>query len=189
MNDGTTVILMASRFEEWKGHPTLLEAASALRGDWSIWMAGGVQQEREQPLARELREAVRTRGLDDRVRLLGERRDVPRLLRGADIFCQPNLRAEPFGITFVEALYAGVPVVTTNLGGAREIVTAECGVLLPAADVPALRAALQELADNPERRTQLGSAGPARARAISDPRSQIRCLEHALAGRRAEALA
>ena len=189
VNDGTTVILMASRFEEWKGHQTLLEAASALTGEWSIWMAGGVQQEREQRLARALREAVRARGLDDRVRLLGDRRDVPRLLRGADIMCQPNLRAEPFGIAFVEALYAGVPVVTTNLGGAREIVTAECGVLLPASDVPALRAALQELVDNPERRTHLGSAGPARARTMSDPRVQIARLEGVLAARRAEALA
>ena len=140
-------------------------------------------------LAREVREAVRASGLDDRVRLLGERRDVPRLLRGADILCQPNLRAEPFGIAFVEALYAGVPVVTTNLGGAREIVTTDCGVLLPAGDVPALRTALQELVDDPGRRTQLGSAGPDRARTISDPRVQIGRLERLLATRRAEALA
>jgi glycosyltransferase involved in cell wall biosynthesis len=181
VNDGTTVILMASRLEKSKGHEALVEAASVLLGDWSIWVAGGAQQESEEHLARELRDIIRARGLENRVRLLGERRDVPRLLRGADIFCQPNLRAEPFGVAFVEALYAGVPVVTTNLGGAREIITADCGVLLPAGDVPALRAALQRLVDDPERRLELGSAGPARARTISDPRVQIGRLERVLA--------
>jgi glycosyltransferase involved in cell wall biosynthesis len=56
------------------------------------------------------------------------RSDVARLLAAADIHCQPNIGPEPFGITFIEALYAGLPLVTTSIGGAIEMSTAraEC---------------------------------------------------------------
>jgi glycosyltransferase involved in cell wall biosynthesis len=119
--------------------------------------------------------------LGDRVRILGERRDVPRLLRGADILCQPNLEAESFGIVFIEALMASVPVVTSDLGGAREIVTPDCGLLLPPGDVAGLRATLQQLIDEPARRSRLGAAGPPRARSLTDPATQIAALERVLA--------
>ena len=82
----------------------------------------------------------------------------PRLLAAADIHCQPNTAPEPFGLAFVEALHAGLPVVTSDLGGAREIVHARCGVLVRAGDVAALGAALQALID--DRR----AAAPARGR-------------------------
>jgi len=55
-----------------------------------------------------------------RVRFVGERLDVARILAAADIFCQPNIEAEPFGIVFIEALYAGLPVVASASGGALE---------------------------------------------------------------------
>ena len=55
----------------------------------------------------------RRRGIAGRVRFLGERRDVAACMHAADIHCQPNTAPEPFGLVFVEALYAGLPVVTT----------------------------------------------------------------------------
>ena len=75
---------------------------------------------------------VARKGLAERVRFLGERADVPDLLGAADIHCQPNSSPEPFGLAFVEALHAALPVVTSDAGGAREIVTPACGVLVPA---------------------------------------------------------
>ena len=81
----------------------------------------------------------------------------------ADIHCQPNTGPEPFGIAFVEALYAGLPVVTTRLGGALEIVNETCGVLVPPGDAGALAAALRRLIADPAERSRLGRAGPARA--------------------------
>ena len=62
-------------------------------------------------------------GLEPRVRFLGERRDVPLLMRAVDLFCQPNEGPEPFGVVFAEALLSGVPVVTADTGGAPEIVS------------------------------------------------------------------
>jgi glycosyltransferase involved in cell wall biosynthesis len=112
---------------------------------------------------------------------LGQRTDVARLLQAADVHCQPNTGAEPFGLAFVEALYAGVPVVTSDLGGATEIVTPACGVLVAPGDTAALTAALQALMDDPARRATLGAAGPARARALCDPDAQMTALERAIA--------
>jgi glycosyltransferase involved in cell wall biosynthesis len=188
-DEATTVIVIASRFEWWKGHAELLEAASRLHGKWEIWIAGGTQRTAEQAYARELNEFARSAGIAGRVRFLGERRDVPRVLQGADIHCQPNSAPEPFGVAFVEALYAGVPVVTSDAGGAREIVTSVCGMLVPIGARGALVAALQSLIDDPARRKALGAAGPARARALTDPVAQIASLERVLAPRRAEVVA
>jgi glycosyltransferase involved in cell wall biosynthesis len=172
-----TVILIASRFERWKGHLELLEAASGLNGNWTMWIAGAPQRGDEQEYARDLAARIAHPGLIGRVRLLGHRRDVPRLLRGADVLCQPNTAPEPFGIVFVEALAAGVPVVATAAGGALEIVTADCGLLVPPGDVSSLRAALQDLVLDPERRRALGAAGPARAAVLCDPERQLAALD------------
>jgi glycosyltransferase involved in cell wall biosynthesis len=91
--------------------------------------------------------------------------------------CQPNTAPEPFGIVFAEALYAGVPVVTSDAGGAREIVHRTCGMMVPIGDERSLAAALQALIDDPALRTRLGSAGPARAASICSPASQVARLE------------
>ena len=177
---GTVVILIASRFERWKGHVDLLQAAATLTGDWTIWIAGAPQRPHEAEYERELRAVAAAPALAGRVRFLGERHDMSRIFAGADVHCQPNTHPEPFGIAFVEALDAGLPVVTFDFGGASEILTPACGVLLPPADRGSLAAALQTLIDDPSRRAALGRAGPARARALCDPAAQVALLEKVL---------
>jgi hypothetical protein len=76
------------------------------------------------------RERAEDRGVADRVRFIGERSDVGRLLAAASVHCQANLRPEPFGIALVEALAVGLPVVTVAMGGALEIVDESCGMLI-----------------------------------------------------------
>ena len=105
---------------------------------------------------------------------------MPALLAASDLFCQPNTAPEPFGIVFVEALYAGLPVVSSATGGAQEIVTDDCGILTPPGDPNALRLALLRLVDDAALRRRLGGAGPARARALSDPAQQAERLAQAL---------
>ena len=129
----------------------------------------GAQRPRERAFFEELRAAAEAAGIAGRVRFLGERDDVPRLLAAADIYCQPNVAPESFGIAFVEALYAGLPAVSTRLGGAAEIIDAACGVLVPPGDPAALAGALAALIDDPGLRRRLGAAGPARARHLCDP--------------------
>ena len=78
------------------------------------------------PTPAELKAIADRGGVADRVRFLGQRSDVPRLMAAADVFCQPNAGPEPFGVVFVEALYAGLPVVTSAFGGAVEVVERPC---------------------------------------------------------------
>ena len=178
--DATTVFVIASRFERWKGHLDLLRAAARLHGDWSVWIAGGPQRASEDAYARDIRDEIAHLAIDARVRLLGDRPDVRRVLRGADVHVQPNATPEPFGLAFVEALDAGLPVITTAGGGALEIVTAECGILVAPGDLDALTSALQRMIDDSALRLRLGAAGPARAAALCDPAAQLRRLDEAL---------
>ena len=172
--DRTTVIVLASRLERYKGHHVLLRAAVRLRGEFAIWIAGAPQRRHEIDYLEELHLLAADPALRGRVRFLGDRPDVRRLIAAADIHCQPNTSPEPFGIAFVEALYARVPVVTTATGGAIEIVDEQSGVLLREPSEPALAEALQQLIDNRAGRLTLGAAGPARARRVSDPESRLR---------------
>jgi len=175
-----TVILIASRFERWKGHLDLLRAAASLGGSVAVWIAGGPQRPHEADYERELRSVAARPELGGRVVFLGERRDMAAVFAAADLHCQPNTHPEPFGIAFVEALHAGLPVVTFDFGGAAEIVTPACGLLLPPSDRGALAAALQRLIDDPGLRAAIGAAGPPRARALCDPAAQVAALERAL---------
>ena len=112
-------------------------------------------------------------GIADRVEFLGERSDVRRLLADSDIYCQPNIEPDAFGISLVEAMAAGLPVVTSALGGAKEIVDETCGVLVAPRDSARLASELSALLDDRGRRERLGAQGPARARALCDPASQM----------------
>jgi glycosyltransferase involved in cell wall biosynthesis len=177
------VILQASRLEWWKGHRVLVAALGRLRDvpGWECWVAGGPQMAGEEEYLAELRTATETGGVADRVRFLGQRPDVPRLMAAADVYCQPNAGPEPFGIVFAEALYAGLPVVTSGFGGAVEIV-GDCGVLTPPRDAAAVAAALAELIRDPDRRRALGARGPDQARRVCDPQAQLRRLAEVARG-------
>jgi glycosyltransferase involved in cell wall biosynthesis len=169
------VIVQVSRLEEWKGHRTLLSGLALLRDvpGWTCWIVGGVQRAKEAPYLQSLKNLAADLQISDLIRFVGQRSDVPRLLAAADVFCQPNGGPEPFGIVFVEALYAGLPVVATAIGGAQEIVDGSCGRLVRPADAAALRDGLAELIGSSRMRQRLGSRGPARARALCNPKQQL----------------
>jgi glycosyltransferase involved in cell wall biosynthesis len=178
------VIIQVSRFEWWKGHLLHLEALSRLKTtrDWVCWMVGGPQNPADQRQYEKVRSHAEKLGLADRIRFLGQRSDVKQLLAAADIFCQPNQGPEPFGIAFVEALWAGCPVITTAMGGALEIVNESCG-LLTAPDSPdSLAEALDRLIQSNDLRSRLGEQGPARARRLCDPGAQMHALEQLIRG-------
>lgn len=175
------VVLSASRLEPWKGHLDLIRAlARVTAGSWTLWIAGGARRPHERDYVAAIEAEVGRLRLEDRVRLLGERRDVRRLLAGADLLAQANVGPEPFGVVFAEALLAGVPVVTTNMGGAPEIVDDSCGRLVAPRDLDALAAALGELISNAALRASLGAAGVAHAAARCDPSVVLPRLEAAL---------
>lgn len=180
--DCDVVIVCAARMEEWKGHHNLIEAIAALRTQsaWRVWIAGAPNTPDEKSYFESLQRLAQERGVTDRIRFLGHRSDVPSLMAAADIHCQPNAAPEPFGVVFIEALQAGLPVVTFAAGGPREILDANSGVLISPGDQQRLTAALKKLIENPALRQKPGAAGPARARALTDPGTQMGKLRDAI---------
>lgn len=176
------VIVHVGRMVALKGHRMLIDALAHLHGPsaWECWFVGGPQTDEERRYESGLRRRVTALGLEDKVRFLGATDDVMSVLRQADIYCQPNEQPESFGLSLVEALHAGLPVVTSDMGGAREIVTDECGRLVPTGDVEGLTDALRWLIDNPDARNALGRNGPARAWILCNPAARVQQLTAAL---------
>jgi glycosyltransferase involved in cell wall biosynthesis len=179
VSEDTVVILQVSRMEAGKGHDLHLAALERLKNldiPWICWMVGGAQRPEEQEYARQLQQAAAGLGLAERVKFLGERTDVRQLLAAADIFCQPNKSPDSFGIVFIEALWAGRPVVTSAMGGALEIIDESCGLLVEPGNIAGLAESLERLIESVELRSRLGREGAARAKRLCDPAAQMEKL-------------
>lgn len=110
------------------------------------------------PLRPQLEEQARKLGLSDRVIFYGERRDVPQLLQTMTVFVQPSL-AEGASYALLEAMAAGVPVVTTPVGSAPEIIRdGETGLIVPSRNALALAAAVTRLLDDHSLRHRISIA-------------------------------
>jgi glycosyltransferase involved in cell wall biosynthesis len=180
--EDATVIIQVSRMEACKGHILHLEALGMLSDlpGWVCWQVGGAQRPQEVRYLETLKDSAARLGVAERVRFLGQRSDVPRLLAAADIYCQPNTGPEGLGIAFIEALFARLPVVTTAIGGAKEILDDSCGILVPPVDGEALAGSLRRLILDHTFRSHLGAAGPTRARKLCDLATQIGRIKEVL---------
>jgi glycosyltransferase involved in cell wall biosynthesis len=104
------------------------------------------------PIEKELKDKY---GANPSLHFLGWRKDIPEILRATDIFVLPSLR-EAFGLSIVEAMASGVPVVATDTGGARDIIeNSKSGLLVPPGDSESLKNALKTLIDNPAQRQDM----------------------------------
>jgi glycosyltransferase involved in cell wall biosynthesis len=116
--------------------------------------------------ATELLALINELGLRERVYLLGERADVPEVLRALDMLLVPSWE-EPFGRAVVEALAVGVPVAATSVGGPREVLRDGVeGVLLPPRRPEAWAAALTSVLSDPLRLSEMSRRGLQRATAF-----------------------
>jgi glycosyltransferase involved in cell wall biosynthesis len=156
-------ILAVGRLKPPKDFQTLVEALAALpHGSFDALIVG------DGPDRARLEEQIRELWLTGRVRLAGQRRDVPELLAGADVFVLPS-RSEGHPVSVLEAMAAGVPVVASRVGGIPEQVEdGVTGLLVEPGDPEALAAALGRLAADPALRRRLGVAGRRRAEKAFD---------------------
>jgi glycosyltransferase involved in cell wall biosynthesis len=112
-------------------------------------------------------------GVDDAVSFLGERRDVPDVLRALDILLVPSWH-EPFGRSVIEAMAVGTPVIATNVGGPNEVlVNRMTGLLLPPRHPRAWAEAVLELLEDPSDRTRIAENAAEAVRARFDRDQQI----------------
>jgi glycosyltransferase involved in cell wall biosynthesis len=103
----------------------------------------------EGPARVELEGLSRRLGLKDRVRFVGpvHRHDLPNALANAHCLVSSS-QVETFGVTLIEALASGIPVISTRSGGPEDIVTSEVGHLVPVDDEVALGAAMRQVYEN-----------------------------------------
>lgn len=165
---------VVAQLTPWKGQDTAIEALSLVckQGvDAHLMLIGSAKFvdrstrfDNEGYLA-SLRRLVDERGLTGRVSWMGEREDVPELVRALDVLLLPSWE-EPFGRAVIEAMALGVPVIATNVGGPAELVTdGREGILLPPKEPAAWAHAIRGLAEDPDRAREMGRAGRSRAEA------------------------
>ncbi len=130
----------------------------------------------EGPARPELEMLSRQLGIQEHVRFLGLRRDIPELMRSFDVFVLTS-DYEPFGNVIVEAMATGLPVVSTAVDGTPELITADTGILVPAQDDQAVADALLSLLTDPDRRQRMGACGRQRAVAHFSLEAMVRARE------------
>src|ERR1700682_5438699 len=136
----------------YKNHHIFLNVAARLCGkiaDLEFVLAG------DGPLRPELEKQAEELGIADRVGFLGDRKDIPELLASLDVSVMPSA-SESLSNVILESMAAGLPVVATSVGGNRELVTSERGMLVPEGDESALYRSLENLLGETELRTRLG---------------------------------
>ena len=168
-----TIVTHVGRFAPPKNHALLIEAFARVRTSAPLYLllVGGGELENT------VREQVAALGLESRVRFLGIRADVADILRASDAFVLSS-RWEGNPMSVMEAMAAGLPVVSTAVGGVPELVRdGETGLLVPSEDTGALAQAIQALVDNPARRQAMGVAARQHAVASFDIRHTVRGYE------------
>jgi glycosyltransferase involved in cell wall biosynthesis len=154
---GHAVVLALGRLDRQKGQTYLLDAIAGIP-DATLVLAGeGPERARLELRAQKL-------GLERRVRLLGNRSDVPALLAACDVLVQPSASFEGCPLAVLEAMAAGRPVVATDVGGVGEVVLhGRTGLLVAPCSAPALTGALTQVLGDPRLAERLGAAGHDRA--------------------------
>ncbi len=131
------LIVAVGKLSEQKDYPNLFNALKRLDPETVRFQAFVVG---EGPLKVELEDKIDSLGLRDRVRLLGVRHDVPRLMSAADVFVLPSAW-EGFGLVVAEAMACQRVVVATDCGGVKEVL-GDAGYLVPPRQAKGLRDAL-----------------------------------------------
>lgn len=143
------IIVCTGRFEPEKGHDVLLRALALLPDAHAVLLGDG-------PLRLDLARLAESLQISNRVHFLGRRRDVPRILKAADVYVQPS-RWEGFGLATTEAMSSGAPVVASDVPGLADVV-GQGGLLVPPGDHIALANAIRSVLASPNLRRRLSNA-------------------------------
>jgi glycosyltransferase involved in cell wall biosynthesis len=168
IGERSVLLGVVAQLSPWKGQDTAIEALRLLVAQGvdahllligsAKFVAAATRFDNEAYVAR-LRALVGEAGLDGRVSWLGEREDVPELMRALDVLLMPSWE-EPFGRSLIEAMALGVPVAATNIGGPPEIIEdGREGYLLAPRDPAAWARAIARIAESPALASEMGNAG------------------------------
>jgi glycosyltransferase involved in cell wall biosynthesis len=152
--EGRPLVTAVGRLVPQKAHARLLDAAAAVAGhgvDPRFVIVG------DGPLRPELERRARTLGLDGAVRFAGIRRDARAVIASSDLLVFAS-DWEGLSLAALEALAAGVPVISTDVAGSAEVLSTGAGLVVPR-DPAAIAQAIAELLADDERRARMGEEG------------------------------
>lgn len=138
-----------SRLAPWKGQHVVIDALRSLPDVQCILVGSALFG--EDAYRDRLLQQVNEAGLAARVHFLGQRGDVPVLMQAVDMVVHPSVDPEPFGLTLVEAMSVGTPLIATDAGASAEILDGGvAGTLVPAAAPAALALEIGKFLRDPE---------------------------------------
>lgn len=165
-----------------KGIHTLLEALKILHSyfhvDFECSIAGDTSY--DQKFFRDLQDFVTINGIEGKVKFLGyqSRDQVIELFRRHNVLVFPSIAEEAFGISQVEAMAAGLLVITTGVGGASEVVEyGISGLTFPPENAEVLARHLYSLLDYPDQWERMAKAGQERAMRLFDINNSVNLIE------------
>jgi len=168
---GALVVVMVGRLAPWKGHDIFIQAAARVHArlpEARFLIVGDSAFDPPAYRSRLERLAI-DGGLGDSLSFLGFRDDVPDVMGAADIVVHCSTLPEPLGLTPIEAMALGVPVIAAAAGGPLETVAdGETGLLTPRGDVQKLADAMLRLLRDARMREEMGAAGRRRATTLFD---------------------
>jgi len=169
-----------SRLAPWKGQHLLIEALTHCPPTVSAILVGDALFG-EQDYVQQLRQQVKDLNLEERVRFVGFRSDIPQLMRACDLVAHTSTAPEPFGRVIVEAMLCGTPVVASAAGGAMELVEhGVTGWLIPLGDSLKLAMLIQQCCDQPDLTRAIAKQAQAQASQRFDLAAINQQLEHFL---------
>ena len=163
--DAAVRVGVVTRITPEKGIHFLVRAMQALKDriDVQLLIVGGPYFEKDVAYMDTLKQEVTDLGVEDSVTFTGFLSDTRIVTSLLDIVLVPSIIPEACPRTIIEAMAVGKPVIATPLGGSKELVTPETGILVPPEDASAVADAIATLATDQERLTAMGTAARDRA--------------------------
>jgi L-malate glycosyltransferase len=172
--DSAPVLVMVAQVTPWKAQDAAIRTLSLLSEryhDARLLLVGEAKfaskatRHDNRAYLRRLHAMTRELALEDRVAFLGERQDVPAILKAADVLLAPSWE-EPFGRCVIEGMAMKLPVIATAVGGPREIIRdGKDGFLRDPHDVEAWAGTVDTVLSEPELRARIGVAARERVAA------------------------
>jgi glycosyltransferase involved in cell wall biosynthesis len=164
IREATLVFVNVANLIPYKGHLDVVEAFGRLEGriqdDWKLLVIG-----RDDGAGQAIKALAVSRGIAGKISYLGSRKDVLELLTASDIGLLAS-HQEGFSSAVIEGMYAGLPMIVTDVGGnAEAVIDGETGIVVPPHDAVSLGEAIVRLATDPVLRGNYGASGRRRVEA------------------------
>ena len=160
ISKNTPIILFVGNIIQRKNVATILNAKKQLKSDCTLVVVG------DGPLLNSLKEKTQEKKIDG-VIFTGARKDVANIIRSSDLLILPSY-SESFGLVLIEALACAKPVIGSNVGGIKEIITEDVGLLIDPNDSSDLANAIDLILSNEDLRNKFQKNARNRAMDFAD---------------------